>query len=242
VNCAAAEDLLDAYLDGELDLVRSLEIERHLADCSGCSAALARLQSLQAALRSAPLRYQPPPRLARRVSASLRRQDRSWQRLSTALAGVAAAAMILAAVWLWMRPANDPLVAEVAAAHVRSLLAEHRTDVASSDRHTVKPWFAGRLDYAPPVPDLSAEGFPLVGGRLDYLDGRPVASLVYERRKHLINVFVWPSTEGDSEPVLNARQGYSILHWNSAGMTWWAVSDLNVDELKSLAGQLRARQ
>jgi anti-sigma factor RsiW len=239
VNCAETIDLLDAYLDGELDLVRSLDIERHLSECANCSAALASLQSLQAALRSAPLRYQAPPRLARRVKSTLRRQSGSWQRTSAILAGAAAAAMLLAAGWLWTRPAHDPLVAEIAAAHVRSLLADHRTDVLSSDRHTVKPWFAGHLDYAPPVPDLSADGFVLTGGRLDYLDGKPVASLVYERRKHVINLFVWPGTNDESEPVLYTRQGFSILHWNSAGMTWWAVSDLNVDELRTFVARLR---
>jgi anti-sigma factor RsiW len=234
--------LLDAYLDGELDLVRALDIERHLADCPGCSATLAGLQSLQAALRTAPLRYQLPPRLVRRVRSALRRQSPSWQRLSTLVAGTAAAAMLLATGWLWMRPANEPLVAEVAAAHIRSLLAEHRTDVVSTDRHTVKPWFAGRLDYAPPVPDLSADGFALAGGRLDYLDGRTVASLVYDRRKHVINVFVWPDGEGPSEPVVYARQGYSLVHWTGAGMTWWAVSDLNIDELRSFVNRLREQQ
>jgi anti-sigma factor RsiW len=241
VDCPQTRDLLDAHLDGELDLVRTLEVERHLADCPGCAAAYDGLRSLQAALRGAPLRYAAPPRLEARVRAALRKEDRPRRRRTlAALAGAAAAAaLVVAAAGLWHRPGDDPLAREVAAAHVRSLLA-HRTDVESSDRHTVKPWFTRRLDYAPPVPDLAGAGFPLAGGRLDYVDGRPVAALVYERRRHAINLFVWPAAgAADGGPTLLARQGYSLIHWDQGGMTWWAVSDLNADELRDFVGLVR---
>lgn len=243
MDCAKTQELLDAYLDGELDVAGTLEAERHLSGCAACAAELAGLQRLQTAVRSADLRYAPPSQLESRVRGALRREVAPRRRLLPALlAMVAAAAILVAAVGPWSRTASDPLVAEVTAAHVRSLLADHRTDVASSDRHTVKPWFTGRLDYAPPTPDLADAGFPLIGGRLDYLDGRPVAALVYERRKHAINLFVWPIPgAGDSEPTSVARQGYSLCHWTQGGMTWWAVSDLNAEELAGFVADVRER-
>lgn len=243
MDCTQAQDLLDAYLDGELELLPTLEVERHLAGCTACAHTLAGLQAIQAALRAAPLRYEPPHRLEARVRAALWREVRPRRRLTAAaLAGVAAAVLAIVGVGLWPHPGEDPLAREVASAHVRSLLAGHLTDVASSDRHTVKPWFAGKLDYAVPVPDLAGDGYSLAGGRLDYADGRPVAALVYERRRHPINVFVWPAADaGEREPVLLERQGYSLLHWVHGGMTWWAVSDLNADELRAFVALLRSR-
>jgi anti-sigma factor RsiW len=124
------------------------------------------------------------------------------------------------------------LAAEVQSAHVRSLMANHLTDITSTDQHTVKPWFNGKLDFSPPVEDLSPQGFPLIGGRLDYLDGHPVAALVYQRNKHDINLFIWPSTTGDEGLGFSTYNGYNVYHWTQSGMAYWAVSDLNPDELK----------
>jgi anti-sigma factor RsiW len=241
VDCPETQELLDAYLDGELDAAGTLDVGRHLAACPSCADSFAGLQRLQAALRSAALRHPTPPRLGGRVRAALRLEVAPRRRLVVAaLAGAAAAALVLATAGLWPRRGADPLAREVASAHVRSLLEGHRTDVESSDRHTVKPWFTGRLEYAPLVPDLAGAGFPLVGGRLDYLDGRPVAALVYERRRHVINLFVWPAPDAsDSGPDLLAWQGYSLYNWHRGGMTWWAVSDLNAEELRGFVDEVR---
>lgn len=130
------------------------------------------------------------------------------------------------------------LEGELTGSHVRALMANHLTDIASSDQHTVKPWFQGKLDYSPPVQDLGMQGFPLVGGRLDYLSGRAVAALVYRRHDHLINVFVWPDS-GDGQTTLGAHQGYNVLHWRGGGMQYWAVSDVNAAELQTLGRLLR---
>jgi anti-sigma factor RsiW len=142
------------------------------------------------------------------------------------------------------RPADPLLTAELLASHVRSqMLPNHRVDVESSDQHTVKPWFEGKLDFSPPVHDLTAQGFPLVGGRLDYLDHRSVAALVYQRRKHFINLFIWPTTQGpDTLPEPLTRQGFHLLHWTQAGMTYGAVSDLNESELQEFVSQLKEKE
>jgi anti-sigma factor RsiW len=161
----------------------------------------------------------------------LRRGD--WLTLAASLA------LMMAAGWglgrILRGPTDDvSLTRELVASHVRSqMLPSHRFDVASSDPHTVKPWFEGKLDFAPPAKDLTDEGFPLVGGRLDYLHDRPVAAIVYQRRKHTINLFVWPSSPADdARPVSASRQGFHMLRWTSSGMTFWAVSDLNEEELQ----------
>jgi anti-sigma factor RsiW len=248
VTCEEARGLLAPYADGELDLVRGLEVERHLEGCPGCMAALEGTRSLSRALADPALYYQATPDLQRRVRASVRRAAGLGDRPAWRPIVAAAAAVVLVAAALWLvvgsRPAPPPadelLAREVVSSHVRSLMLDrHRVDVESSDRHTVKPWFLGKVDVAPEVKDLSAEGFPLLGGRLDYLDGRPAAALVYARRKHIINVFVFRADGKDRPPEALERQGYHLVRWADNGRTVWVVSDLNATELRDFAELLR---
>ncbi len=241
--------LLEAYLDGELDLVRSLEVERHLSECELCAAALCSHRALRSALTDASLYYEAPKGLQGRVRTELRKASKEskrgavggwrWGAVAASLPVIAALAWALVAVP--RGPSNDELVnQEVVSAHVRSLMAEHLTDVASSDRHTVKPWFSGRLDFSPEVKDLAGDGYPLVGGRLDYIGGRGVAALVYQRGPHPVNVFIWPEPDargaGDGESSI---RGYNVIRWRRSGMRYWAVSDLNLPELRGLVRDLQ---
>jgi anti-sigma factor RsiW len=240
--------LLEAYLDGELDLVRSLEVERHLAECEPCAAALRSHRMLRSALADASLYYEAPKGLEGRVRTELRKGSKQSKRGAVAgwrWGAVAASLVIAALAWALVAiprgPSNDELVnQEVVSAHVRSLMADHLTDVASSDRHTVKPWFNGKLDFSPEVKDLAGDGYPLVGGRLDYIGRRGVAALVYQRGQHPVNVFIWPEPDarsgGDGESSL---RGYNVIRWRRSGMRYWAVSDLNLAELRDLAHDLQ---
>jgi anti-sigma factor RsiW len=208
---------LQPYFDGELDAVHSAEFELHLRQCPACPAELQRLRAVRSlVLQHAPYFVRPPKR-----------------GLAPAWVALAAAACIVAAVVVSKPTTDSALENEVTGAHLRSLQASHLVDVPSSDHHTVKPWFTGKLDFAPEV--VQAAGFELVGGRLDYLDSRPVAALVYRRRQHTINVFTWPAAGGDQLPKADTRQGFHLLHWTRAGMRWWAVSDASAEDLKELA-------
>lgn len=242
MSCQQTQELIHPYLDGELDLMRSLEVERHLPGCQACSMTFRNQQALRTAITTGSLYHQAPAGLRQRVQTAARRGGQteskpvflSWRWLSLGVSLAAVALLIVALIPTRMRPpADDLLEIEIASAHVRSLMADHLTDVASSDRHTVKPWFNGRLDFSPAVIDLTERGFPLIGGRLDYLDNRPVAALVYRRQQHLINLFIWPSAEATQHSPSNpvAQQGYHLVRWTAAGMTYWAVSDLNEGEL-----------
>jgi len=243
---------LGAYLDGELDLSATLELERHLAGCAECARALAAQRALSQAIGQAGLRHAPLPGQRERLRRSLRaaapapvvRFPAPRLRALASLAALLAVAVVSWSLGRWGRfipgpVASSPALAdEVVASHVRSLLAGHPADVESSDHHTVKPWFAGRLDYAPEVVDLAAQGYPLAGGRLDYLDGRPVAALLYRDGRHLVNVFTWPAREPPSPLRASSRRGYHLVHWTAGGMTWWAVSDASPESLVDLARRL----
>jgi len=228
VKCRDVEELAGAWLDGELDLIRGVEIEAHTRECASCAENLRSLESLRDAVRATPY-YRAPEPLRERVRRNWAPEPhRVWWRISGLAAVPAVAAAIL--LFFFLRPSVPH---EIVDAHIRSLLANHLLDVPSTDRHTVKPWFAGKLDYSPDV--KAPDGFELIGGRLDYLDGRPVAALVYRRRRHIVNVFVWHSGERDRSPVLQTDRGFHVAHWASGGMTWWAVSDLNADELAEMS-------
>jgi anti-sigma factor RsiW len=246
MSCQELQEMRHAYLDGELDLARSLEIEKHVRECASCARAYDELRSLQMAMRSDALRFPLPTGLERRVRSAVLSEIGEasplfrWRWLIPA-ASLAVLVIIVAGLFLNRTSADDLVASEIVSGHVRSLMAGHITDVTSTDQHTVKPWFDGKLDFSPPVKDLAQQGFELIGGRLDYIANRPVAALVYERRKHFVNVFIWPaSNTSDTKATAQVRQGYNLIHWTSSGMTYWIVSDLNLAELQQFAQELLA--
>jgi mycothiol system anti-sigma-R factor len=263
MNCEEAIKLMDGYLDGELDPITNQAIEQHLRECHNCDQAYKIQRSLIGAIGNATPYFKAPAELRERIQSSLREETTEqpvrngvpgahvvfhkrqpeprsilseipWSWLGLAAAIIFAAIIAFNVVPRSQRPGPDQFLAtQLIASHVRSLMANHLTDVASSDQHTVKPWLDAKLDFAPPVVDLSEKGFPLVGGRLDYLDNRPVAALIYQRRKHFINLFVWPAGSDAAEATkAMTRQGYQLFHWVDPDFNYWAVSDINAKELQ----------
>ena len=245
MNCDQIQPLLHAYADSELDLVSTLEVERHLKICAACAAEQNALQALRTVLQKNDLAHRAPANLRKNILRSIHAatdekppRENNWQWLWKLLTVGATAAAIFTII---LRPqgisTDEQLTREAVSSHVRSLMAEHLTDVVSSDQHTVKPWFAGKLDFAPDVKDFAAQNFPLVGGRLDYLNGRAVAALVYRHNKHYINVFVWP-TQGAHAGQTKSLRGYFVISRDVNGLYYCLVSDLNEKELGELAGLL----
>ena len=240
MTCIEIRHQLDAYVDRELDAGSTNAFSEHLRDCPDCRRRLAAREALSQLIRSAPI-YRTPERLRRQV---LARASRA--RLIRRVAMLATAALLVlsfgAGMALFRSEAirRDAVITEVVDSHVRSLMADHLYDVESSDQHTVKPWFLGKLDFSPPVIDLTGSGFPLLGGRLDYLQGRPVAALVYQRNKHTINVLVYPddAQRRDGTEAFVIR-GFHVRRWRTGGMSFWAVSDLNDDELSQFVHALQ---
>jgi anti-sigma factor (TIGR02949 family) len=238
VICDQAARDLDAYMDGELAADCTAAIRDHLDACAPCRQRFADREALGRLIRSVPP-YEAPARLRARVAGQT---QRTWSaRPLLAWAAVAVLAVSVAGALTFVRSTTmrGDAADDVVNSHVRSLMAEHLFDVRSTDQHTVKPWFLGKLDFSPPVVDLAAAGFPLVGGRLEYIAGRPAAALVYQRQKHTINVFVWPESGASSTVTARAIRGFHVRHWVRDGMSFWAVSDLNDAELTEFARALR---
>jgi anti-sigma factor RsiW len=248
MNCNETKELIHGYLDGEVDLVRSIAIEQHLKDCPACRAAYRQKESLRTTIARGSLYFSAPKSLEKRVRLAVRQASKADGRTEvprgrwtwtwtwpTIISPLAAAALLLlmALPILTRHSAEDQLTQQIVNAHLRSLTPDtsHLADVPSSDQHTVKPWFAGKIDFSPPVTDLASKGFPLVGGRLDYIGEHPVAALAYQRRKHLINLFIWPEKTGSSRE-LQTPLGYNVIHANREGMTYWAISDVNIADLR----------
>jgi mycothiol system anti-sigma-R factor len=244
VACELTQTVLHGYMDGELDAARAADFERHLISCAECVSILEANESVRSSIQRAGLYERAPRALRQKIQAQLGgttkpsvmpiRNPAPWRWL-------AIAATVLLALFLgWRLPSLLPgsgesmLASAIVDAHLRSLQPGHLEDVVSTDQHTVKPWFDGKLDFAPPVQDFVNQGFPLEGGRLDVVRGRTVAVLVYARRKHLVNVFMWPTTEADSEPISGAQLGYHWINWRKGGMEMCAVSDVSRDDLGEL--------
>jgi len=233
MNCST--DLLQAYLDDELDTGQRLAVEEHIGGCKHCSELWAGMREQKADIRAAAPYHSAPADLRHSVRQALQGVRHQPSRIAPwrALAVAAGALLVVSIGWnvIQLGAHNAALADSVVASHKRSLIASHLVDVPSSDQHTVKPWFSGQLDFSPVVKDLGAEGFVLAGGRVDYLDGRRVAALVYRRRLHVINLFTWPADRGEGRI---SRDGYNVVHWTSGGMTYWAVSDVSAPELERL--------
>ena len=255
MNCADCELLLHPLIDGELDAAHAREVEAHVTTCAGCAEKLKTLRAMREAMAGADLKFAAPASLRDRIEAALpspsaqiiapRRFSHPSRRtffggfaVGSALSAAIAATLV---VGVFRSDQNQQVAGEVVSAHIRSLQAGHLMDVETSDQHTVKPWFDGRVDVAPPVIDLTAQGFTLLGGRLDYIDGEPVASVVYQRRKHVINLFVAQRLGvKQAGAMAETIQGYNVHHWSEQGLDFWAVSDLAGDELDEFVQKISA--
>jgi anti-sigma factor RsiW len=243
MTCEQVQELIHAYIDGELDLLSNVKIEGHLGECEICHAEERDHSNLRALVQGDTQYFTAPEMLRKRIQRETGSPEHLGASALFPLRWLAAAVVILAlsGALLWMTlstrsHSTDLLAQEIVSSHIRSMMLDHLVDVPSSDQHTVKPWFNGKLDFAPDVKDFAAQGFPLSGGRLDYIGNRTVAALVYERRKHSINLFIW-STQGlNDQPVQHLSQaGYNIVHWTKSGTTYWAVSDVNNADLTEFA-------
>lgn len=246
MNCQSVRELIWPLVDQELDSIQLSEVEQHIQTCIGCAELKFQYSQLSSRLRAEAPYYTAPEELRLRIERMLERKAlrERWRApwgwmVPSAAAGFAAALFMFLLIRPNLSPSADSpglIAREVVSSHVRSLLASHLTDVRSTDQHTVKPWFAGKLDFSPKVKDLVAQGFPLTGGRLDYLDGRTVAGLVFQHKLHIVNLFVWPSSKHpDARFSTFAVNGFNMVEWSDSGLVYWAVSDLNPVELRDFA-------
>jgi anti-sigma factor RsiW len=255
MNCHEAHRLLEADVDGELDLVRHLELEEHLRTCPKCAALRETFTARRTALRESLPRFNAPPALVDQVRAALRAEAApaaaparvtrlapvSWP-IWNALGIAASVVFALGVGYAWgiARARSNLLVDEAVTDHIRSLQFNHLSDVASTDQHTVKPWFDSKLDFSPPVVDLAAAGYPLTGGRLEHLAGRPAAALVFHRRAHAINLFIWPAADETVSPRQGQLNGYHTQSWSQKGLNFLAVSEISAAELSQFATAFQA--
>ncbi len=248
MNCQQALAQIDAYLDSELDAAHSHQVEQHIRDCPTCRDQWQQLSALRTAVREkAP--YHLAPETLRQQALKLLGHAGTPSSLSRVTRPAAywpsmAAAVLVAAIfsagatyWILRPPPPEDMVGDVVTSHVRSMMATNRlTDISSSSQHTVKPWFSGKITFAPTVVDLTTQGYPLVGGRLDYLAQQPVAALVYRHRQHIINLFIWPDpSAANLAPRQTSHLGFHIARWSHGGMNYWAVSDLNPESLETFS-------
>lgn len=246
MTCDEANILLHALLDNELDAGHAREVETHIASCPACTAELAAQRDMQRMVADAKLRYTAPAGLRARIEASLPQPHRQPSRRSVLRGfamGSAVSALAASGVVAVVLRQDDQqrILSEVVSAHLRSLQAGHLIDVVSTDQHTVKPWFNGKLDVAPPVIDLTAQGFTLVGGRLDYIDARAIGAVVYKRRQHIINLFVSQTSSTEHRPPkTQTMQGFNCRRWGERGLNFWAVSDIGNDELTEFVDKFDA--
>jgi len=265
MDCNETRHLLQLSVDGELDLVRQLELDAHLRSCTECALIAEGVRARRTALHERLPRFAAPTRLAEkiraatatplvnsprsaadRLAAGTRHDDASRAKMLypiwrvVGLAASIALAVFAGYGWGNARARSNLLIDEALASHVRSLQVNHLTDVTSTDQHTVKPWFAGKLDFSPPVIDLATSGFPLIGGRLEQFDGRPAAALVFHRRLHAINVFVWPSQQSAVPTRTATREGYNVESWNEGSLNFVAVSEIPASELAQFTAAFRA--
>jgi anti-sigma factor RsiW len=251
MNCHECYDYIDAYVDSELDVAATIVVKQHLRDCSKCQQLLEARKAVVALLDNPQVRFEVPDSLLGKIQSVLpvARSDAKqrsgskfinpWFTVPLALA--ATIAVMLGLVFLnqgmFDRSRGNALAQDVISSHVRSLLATHLLDVPSTDQHTVKPWFDGKLKFSPPVRDFADQGFRLIGGRLDYINGREVAALVYQRRLHVVNLFIWPLESGRNTAAESfTKDGYNVSHWDRDGFEFWAVSDVNTEDLRVFAG------
>jgi anti-sigma factor RsiW len=244
MNCRDAEPLLHARLDNELDVAGAITVDRHLSECRACAAQFAAIQNLKQEIAAAQPVYPLPSRLEQKLASRFtsqgtwlaRQWSRPWQS-AAALAGAAAciAALVIFLPRIWTTNGTTAIAAEILDNHLRALQPGHLIDVESSDQHTVKPWFQGKTDFSPPVPDLTNDGFVLVGGRLEVIHQQPAAAIVYKRRLHVISLYVSPSLGGEAKPALQDLGGYHLVHWSQDRMNYWAVSDVAAADLRDFA-------
>jgi len=246
MRCDRARPLVSQLVDGALDPLRRWLVTRHVAQCAACAMQLEELQAMQAALHENLPYHRAPPALAARIGAMLPREDvpppsRARWRLPAMAFGGAGMAGALAGIALTLlvlsgNAPNDAVIRGVVDSAIRSRMEDHLTDVLTSDQHTVKPWLSARLAFSPVVKELKDQGFPLVGGRLDYVDGHRAAAIVYHHDKHIINLFAWASPgAGDKGQRTESREGFNIVTWCQDGITYYAVSDVEADQLATFA-------